>query len=58
MAYHGLDTYLTDHLAGATAGVNLAEMAADGAPAATSTAQFFGQIAIGDQGGLRDAREV
>jgi hypothetical protein len=29
MAYQGLDVYLTDHLAGATAGVNLAQMAAD-----------------------------
>ena len=29
MAYHGLDTYLNDHHAGATAGVNLARMAAD-----------------------------
>jgi len=29
MAYHGLDTYLNDHLAGATAGVNLAKMAAE-----------------------------
>ncbi len=44
MAYHGLDTYLNDHLAGATAGVNLAEMASaehrqdDHGP-------FFGQIA-------------
>ena len=28
MAYHGLDTYLNDHHAGATAGVNLAQMAA------------------------------
>ena len=27
MAYEGLDVYLTDHLAGATAGVNLAQMA-------------------------------
>lgn len=29
MAYHGLDTYLTDHLAGATAGLNLARLAAE-----------------------------
>lgn len=29
MAYHGLDTYLNDHHAGATAGVNLARMAAE-----------------------------
>lgn len=29
MAYQGLDTYLNDHHAGATAGVNLARMAAD-----------------------------
>jgi hypothetical protein len=29
MAYHGLDVYLNDHLAGATAGVNLAEMATE-----------------------------
>ena len=29
MAYHGLDVYLNDHLAGGTAGVNLATMAAD-----------------------------
>jgi hypothetical protein len=29
MAYQGLDTYLSDHHAGATAGVNLARMAAD-----------------------------
>ncbi len=29
MAYHGLDVYLNDHLAGATAGVNLAQMATE-----------------------------
>ncbi len=29
MAYKGLDTYLNDHHAGATAGVNLARMAAE-----------------------------
>jgi len=28
MAYSGLDTYLNDHMAGATAGTNLAQMAA------------------------------
>ncbi|MDP2709586.1 MAG: hypothetical protein Q8O56_00085 [Solirubrobacteraceae bacterium] len=29
MAYSGLDTYLNDHLAGATAGTNLAKMASE-----------------------------
>ena len=29
MAYSGLDTYLNDHIAGATAGTNLARMAAE-----------------------------
>ena len=29
MAYSGLDTYLNDHMAGATAGTNLAKMAAE-----------------------------
>jgi len=29
MAYSGLDTYLNDHIAGATAGTNLAKMAAE-----------------------------
>jgi hypothetical protein len=29
MAYSGLDTYLNDHMAGATAGTNLAQMAAE-----------------------------
>jgi len=38
MAYHGLDVYLNDHLAGGTAGVNLAEMAAQGI-VPTSTAR-------------------
>ena len=29
MAYSGLDTYLNDHMAGATAGCNLAQMASE-----------------------------
>jgi hypothetical protein len=44
MAYHGLDTYLNDHLAGATAGVNLAEMAAE-EHKQDDHGLFFGQIA-------------
>lgn len=44
MAYHGLDTYLNDHLAGATAGVNLSEMAAE-EHKQDEHGLFFGQIA-------------
>ena len=44
MAYHGLDVYLNDHLAGGTAGVNLAEMAADEHRSDVHGA-FFGEIA-------------
>lgn len=44
MAYHGLDTYLNDHLAGATAGVNLAEMAAE-EHKQDDHGMFFGQLA-------------
>lgn len=45
MAYHGLDTYLTDHFAGATAGLNLARMAAE-EHQADEHGQFFGQLAM------------
>ena len=45
MAYSGLDTYLNDHLAGATAGVNIAEMAAE-EHKQDEHGQFFGQIAM------------
>jgi hypothetical protein len=44
MAYRGLDVYLTDHHAGATAGVNLATMAAEEHKADEHGA-FFGEIA-------------
>lgn len=44
MAYRGLDVYLTDHLAGATAGVNLAQMAAD-EHRSDEHGAFFGEIA-------------
>lgn len=44
MAYQGLDVYLTDHLAGATAGVNLAQMAAQ-EHRADEHGAFFGEIA-------------
>jgi hypothetical protein len=45
MAYHGLDTYLTDHLAGATAGLSLARMAAT-EHQGDEHGEFFGQLAI------------
>lgn len=44
MAYQGLEVYLTDHLAGATAGVNLSEMAAQ-EHRADEHGAFFGEIA-------------
>ena len=44
MAYQGLDVYLTDHLAGATAGVNLAQTAAQ-EHRADEHGAFFGEIA-------------
>ncbi|CAA9509316.1 MAG: hypothetical protein AVDCRST_MAG67-2621 [uncultured Solirubrobacteraceae bacterium] len=44
MAYKGLEVYLTDHLAGATAGVNLARMAAQ-AHRSHEHGAFFGEIA-------------
>jgi hypothetical protein len=44
MAYHGLDVYLNDHHAGATAGVNLAQMAAE-EHRQDEHGAFFGQIA-------------
>lgn len=44
MAYHGLDVYLNDHLAGGTAGVNLARMAAD-EHRSDEHGAFFGEIA-------------
>jgi len=44
MAYQGLDVYLTDHLAGATAGVNLSHMAAQ-EHRADDHGPFFGEIA-------------
>jgi len=43
MAYQGLEVYLTDHLAGGTAGVNLAEMAAE-EHRADEHGAFFGEI--------------
>jgi hypothetical protein len=43
MAYQGLEVYLTDHLAGATAGVNLAEMAAE-EHRSDEHGPFFGEI--------------
>ena len=45
MAYHGLDTYLTDHLAGATAGLNLVRIAAS-EHQGDEHGEFFGQLAI------------
>ena len=45
MAYHGLDTYLTDHLAGATAGLNLVQLAAK-EHQGDEHGEFFGQLAI------------
>jgi hypothetical protein len=44
MAYQGLDVYLTDHLAGATAGVNLSRMAAE-EHKSDEHGHFFGEIA-------------
>jgi hypothetical protein len=44
MAYQGLDTYLNDHHAGATAGVNLAQMAAE-EHRGDEHGAFFGEIA-------------
>jgi hypothetical protein len=44
MAYQGLEVYLTDHLAGATAGVNLAQMASE-EHRADEHGAFFGEIA-------------
>lgn len=44
MAYSALETYLNDHLAGATAGVNLAKMAAEEHKSDEHGA-FFGEIA-------------
>ncbi len=44
MAYEGLEVYLTDHLAGATAGVNLAQMATE-EHRADEHGAFFGEIA-------------
>lgn len=44
MAYQGLDTYLNDHLAGATAGVNLSAIAAE-EHKQDDHGQFFGQLA-------------
>jgi len=44
MAYHGLDVYLNDHLAGGTAGVNLAQMAAE-EHRSDEHGAFFGEIA-------------
>ncbi|MEY2440638.1 MAG: hypothetical protein QOJ46_64 [bacterium] len=45
MAYHGLDTYLTDHLAGATAGLNLVRLAAEEHQGDEHGA-FFGDLAV------------
>lgn len=44
MAYEGLEVYLTDHLAGATAGVNLAQMATE-EHRSDEHGAFFGEIA-------------
>jgi hypothetical protein len=44
MAYHGLDVYLNDHLSGGTAGLNLAQMAAE-EHRADEHGAFFGEIA-------------
>ena len=45
MAYHGLDTYLTDHYAGATAGLNLSRIAAQ-EHQGDEHGEFLGQLAI------------
>jgi hypothetical protein len=45
MAYHGLDTYITDHLAGATAGLNLVQLAAK-EHQGDEHGEFFSQLAI------------
>lgn len=45
MAYHGLEIYLTDHLAGATAGLNLARLAAD-EHRHDQHGDFFSELAI------------
>jgi hypothetical protein len=44
MAYEGLEVYLTDHLAGATAGMNLAQMATE-EHRSDEHGAFFGEIA-------------
>jgi len=44
MAYQGLDVYLNDHHAGATAGINLAQMAAE-EHRGDEHGAFFGEIA-------------
>jgi hypothetical protein len=44
MAYQGLDVYLTDHLAGATVGVNISQLAAE-EHKADDHGPFFGEIA-------------
>jgi len=44
MAYEGLEVYLTDHLAGATAGLNLSQMAAE-EHRSDDHGPFFGEIA-------------
>ena len=44
MAYAGLETYLNDHVAGATAGLNLARMASD-EHRGDEHGAFFGEIA-------------
>jgi hypothetical protein len=44
MAYHGLDVYLNDHLSGATAGVNLAQLPAE-EHRQDDHGPFFGEIA-------------
>src|ERR1044072_9576223 len=45
MAYPGLDTSLTDHLAGATAGLNLVQLAAK-EHQGDEHGEFFSQLAI------------
>jgi hypothetical protein len=44
MAYQGLEVYLTDHLAGATAGLNLSRMASE-EHRSDEHGAFFGEIA-------------
>jgi hypothetical protein len=44
MAYQGLDVYLNDHLAGATAGVNLSQLAAE-EHRQDEHGPFFGELA-------------